>query len=48
MIRDSLLPHIPNLEYHEWQPCGHYPWLEAAVHEEFFALLRDWLARHAS
>ena len=23
--------------------CGHYPWLERAVRDEFFALLRGWL-----
>ncbi len=43
MIRDSLLPYLPQLEYREWVHCGHYPWLERAVRGEFFALLRDWL-----
>jgi len=45
MIRASLEPHIPHLEYREWERCGHYPWLESAVREEFFFLLRAWLAR---
>ena len=45
MIRASLKPHLPQLEYREWECCGHYPWLERAVREEFFAVLRDWLAR---
>jgi pimeloyl-ACP methyl ester carboxylesterase len=46
MIRDSLEPHLPQLEYHEWQRCGHYPWLEKTVRNEFFAVLRTWLAAH--
>ena len=43
MIRASLEPHLPRLEYHEWERCGHYPWLEKAVRHEFFAVLRRWL-----
>ena len=46
MIRASLEPHVPQLEYHEWERCGHYPWLERAVRDEFFIYLREWLARH--
>lgn len=46
MIRASLKPHLPQLEYREWERCGHYPWLERAVRDEFFAVLREWLARH--
>ncbi len=45
MIRVSLEPHLPHLEYREWKRCGHYPWLEKAVHDEFFAVLHEWLAR---
>ena len=45
MIRASLEPHIPHLGYREWGRCGHYPWREKAVHADFFAVLRDWLAR---
>jgi pimeloyl-ACP methyl ester carboxylesterase len=45
MIRASLEPYIPQLEYHEWERCGHYPWLEQAARDEFFALVREWLAR---
>lgn len=44
MIRASLGPYLPQLEYHEWDECGHYPWLERAVREEFFTTLRTWLA----
>jgi pimeloyl-ACP methyl ester carboxylesterase len=47
MIRASLEPFLPQLEYHEWVPCGHYPWLERAVRDDFFALLGDWLQRQA-
>jgi len=46
MIRASLEPHLPRLEYTEWERCGHYPWAERAVRDEFFAVLRSWLARH--
>jgi pimeloyl-ACP methyl ester carboxylesterase len=46
MIRGSLAPHIPQLEYVEWERCGHYPWLEEAVREEFYRTLREWLTRH--
>jgi pimeloyl-ACP methyl ester carboxylesterase len=45
MIRDGLAPYLPQLEYHEWARCGHYPWLERAVGDEFFALVGDWLAQ---
>ena len=45
MIRASLEPHLPQLEYREWQRCGHYPWLEKAAHEQFFVVLRKWLER---
>jgi pimeloyl-ACP methyl ester carboxylesterase len=45
LIRASLEPHLPQLEYHEWERCGHYPWLERAVRDEFSAVLRQWLAR---
>jgi pimeloyl-ACP methyl ester carboxylesterase len=43
MIRASLAPHIPQLEYREWERCGHFPWLERSARDEFFSLLRNWL-----
>lgn len=46
MVRASLEPYLPQLEYREWTHCGHSPWLEQAVRTEFFAVMRDWLARH--
>jgi pimeloyl-ACP methyl ester carboxylesterase len=44
LIRESLARFIPHLEYREWKACGHYPWLERSVKNEFFAVLQDWLA----
>ena len=44
MIFASLKPYIPQLEYREWDRCGHYPWLEKAAREEFFAELKEWLS----
>jgi pimeloyl-ACP methyl ester carboxylesterase len=43
MIRDSLLPHIPHLEYMGIPRCGHEPWREAHGREPFFIALRAWL-----
>ena len=43
MIRDSLGPYIPQLQYREWERCGHIPWLERAAHLEFFRVLHEWL-----
>jgi pimeloyl-ACP methyl ester carboxylesterase len=48
MIRDSLLPYLPQLEYREWARCGHYPWIERAVRAEFFAVLRAWLEKDST
>jgi pimeloyl-ACP methyl ester carboxylesterase len=46
MIRAGLAPLIPQLEYREWPRCGHSPWLERNVREEFFTFLREWLLAH--
>lgn len=43
MILASLSAWIPQIEYREWERCGHYPWLERAVRAEFFTVLREWL-----
>lgn len=43
MIKASLEPYIPQLEYHALDRCGHYPWLERSAHEDFFNILREWL-----
>ena len=33
------------LEFHQWERCGHTPWTERYVREEFFSILRAWLTR---
>ncbi len=43
MIRDSLRPLIPQLEFREWKRCGHSPWLERHVRDDFFSTLKQWL-----
>ena len=47
MIRDGLVPFIPQLEYRQWERCGHYPWLERHARDDFYATLRAWLHAHA-
>ncbi len=42
-VRASLEPHLPQLRYHEWPGCGHYPWLERGVREDFLSFLKLWL-----
>jgi pimeloyl-ACP methyl ester carboxylesterase len=44
LIRASLQPYIPHLEYLELERCGHYPWQEKDAAEKFFSLIREWLA----
>jgi pimeloyl-ACP methyl ester carboxylesterase len=43
--RDCLRRYLPQLEYVELKRCGHYPWLERSQLDEFFPLLKGWLAR---
>jgi len=43
MIRASLEPYLAHLEYREWDRCGHYPWLEKAAREDFFATVTAWI-----
>jgi pimeloyl-ACP methyl ester carboxylesterase len=43
MIRDSLLPYVPHLEYVEIPGCGHEPWEDANGRAQFFTALRSWL-----
>lgn len=43
LIRDSLTPVLPQLEYVEFPRCGHYPWLELHARDVFLAGLRAWL-----
>ena len=44
MIRDSLVPHIPQLEYVGIPRCGHEPWSDQHGRGPFFTALRSWLA----
>ena len=46
LISEGLRPYLPQLEYREFERCGHYPWLERAAADPFFTLLRKWLDRH--
>ena len=48
MIRDSLTPHMPQLEYVELERCGHYPWLERHARDRFYEKAREWLLLQAS
>ncbi|HOX38763.1 MAG TPA: alpha/beta hydrolase [Candidatus Brocadiia bacterium] len=48
MIRDGLRSLMPQLEYAEWEKCGHYPWREKAARDGFIAFLTSWLAEHAA
>jgi pimeloyl-ACP methyl ester carboxylesterase len=45
MIRSGLKPYLPQLEYREWERCGHRPWVERGIRDEFFGFMRDWLRR---
>jgi pimeloyl-ACP methyl ester carboxylesterase len=46
MIRAGLQCYLPQLEYHQWERCGHSPWRERTVRDEFFAVMRRWLTKH--
>ena len=48
MIRDSLLPQLPQLEYRELKQCGHNPWIEKFADELFFGEVNEWLSRKTS
>ena len=45
MIRDSLVPHLSDFEYREFDRCGHSPWIERFARDNFFATLRGWLSK---
>jgi pimeloyl-ACP methyl ester carboxylesterase len=48
MIWDSLLPYLPQLEYHEFERCGHSPWIEKSAREAFFSVICEWLGRRST
>jgi hypothetical protein len=43
MIRNMLLPHIPQLEYVGIARCGREAWRERHGHDPFLTVLRGWL-----
>jgi len=43
LIAESLRAHMPQLELHSWARCGHSPWLEPDVRDDFVERLRAWL-----
>lgn len=47
MIRDSLKPFLPLLDYREFEQCGHQPAIERHAHDAFFRTMRYWLAAHS-
>lgn len=46
LIRDSLKRYLPQLEYHEFEKCGHSPWVEEHARDRFLVTARRWLDRH--
>lgn len=45
LIRAILKPYLPQLQYREWERCGHRPWAETHAREDFFRVLHTWLRR---
>ena len=43
--RNLLKLYIPHLEYHEFERCGHSPWIEKYAQDEFFKVMTGWLNR---
>ncbi len=41
MIHKNLVKYMPQLEYIEFQRCGHYPWLEKHAHQAFYHKLNE-------
>ena len=46
MTRDLLRGFIPQIEYTEFDRCGHEPWKERHARDAFFNNLQGWLKRH--
>ena len=42
---EGVRPYLPQLEYEEFERCGHYPWWEQVTADPFFALVHEWLPR---
>jgi pimeloyl-ACP methyl ester carboxylesterase len=45
LIRRSLLPYLPQLEYIQIERTGHEPWREKHGRDVFYGTLVDWLAK---
>jgi len=45
-IRNSLMPYIPHIQYHEFSRCGHEPEIERYARDDFFTVLSSWLKKH--
>lgn len=46
-IFGELKKFLPQLEFRQWQECGHDPWLEKTVGQEFYEVLINWLTEKA-
>ena len=42
-IRDDLRQYMPQLEYREFDKCGHAPWIEKYAKDDFFDEMRNWI-----
>jgi pimeloyl-ACP methyl ester carboxylesterase len=47
-IRDTLIRHIPHLQYIELPRCGHHPWRERHAREPFLNALREWITQNST
>jgi pimeloyl-ACP methyl ester carboxylesterase len=43
MVRRTLQRYLPQLEYREWEKCGHFPWAERRARAEFFRTVITWM-----
>jgi pimeloyl-ACP methyl ester carboxylesterase len=48
LIMSSLKPYLSQIDYHELDRCGHYPWIEREAAAVFFALVTRWLTRQTT
>ena len=46
--RDTLLRHIPHLQYTGLPRCGHSPWRERHAREPFLDALREWITENST
>jgi pimeloyl-ACP methyl ester carboxylesterase len=48
MIFERLRRYMPQLEYVEFERCGHYPWLEKAAKTDFYSTIKKWVGLRMS